>query len=206
MINLYAEHIFPRLLDWAMRSPPIRRQREKVIPLAQGQVLEIGAGSGLNFRYYDPEKVRQLWALEPSEALRRKASERARAVRFPVTFLGCGAEKIPLDDEVADAVVVTYALCTIPDVTTALSEMYRVLKPAGALLFSEHGKAPTWGVAGVQRLLDPAWTRMAGGCHLNRDVSALLREAGFRTDAIQSRYLPGPKWVQYHSWGSARRG
>ena len=203
MTSFYDRWILDPLLDRAMRLPPFPKQREKTIPSATGYVLEIGAGSGLNLEYYNPDSVEQLWALEPSEPARKRAATRARSLRFPVTFLPHGAERIPLGDAVVDTVVLTYVLCTIPDVTTALAEIKRVLRPDGSLVFTEHGKAPDGGPSRIQNLLNPIWKRLAGGCHLNRSAHELLSNAGFNVEAT-SDYLPGPRWLSYHTWGVAR--
>lgn len=204
-MGLYARYVLPKLLDFAMRQEPIMQQRQKVVPQARGRVLEIGIGSGLNLAFYDRARVAKLWGLDPSEELRRIASERARAAGMEVEFLGLPSEQIPLDDGSVDTIVTTYTLCTIPDVARALGEMRRVLAPEGTMVFSEHGRAPDPGVARWQDRLDGIWGCIAGGCHLNRSIADLIRGAGFRIDALETAYLPGPRPFVHTYWGSATR-
>lgn len=202
-MGLYDRYVLPRLLDFAMRQKPIMMQREKVVPQAAGRVLEIGIGSGLNLAFYDRGRVVKLWGLDPSEELRRIARERATAAGIEVEFLGLPGEQIPLDAGSVDTVVSTYTMCTIPDVARALGEMRRVLAPGGTLLFSEHGRAPDASVARWQNRLDGFWGKIAGGCHLNREIATLLRDARFRVDALDTAYLPGPRPFTFTYWGRA---
>ncbi|MCC6847064.1 MAG: class I SAM-dependent methyltransferase [Deltaproteobacteria bacterium] len=204
-MGFYARHVLPTILDWVMRQEPIRRQREKVVPRAHGEVLEVGVGSGLNLPHYDRARITKLYALDPSLELQRLARRRADAARLPIEFLPVSGEKIPLPDASADSIVVTYTMCTIPDVATALAEMRRVLRPGGALLFSEHGRAPDAGVARWQDRLNPLWRRLAGGCNLNRAIPDLLGDAGFALPELASLYLPGPRPWTYTYWGAATR-
>ena len=204
-MGLYDRFVLPKLLDFAMRQKPIMLQRQKVVPQARGRVLEIGIGSGLNLGFYDRAQVRRLWGLDPSEELRRLARERARAAGIDVEFLGLPSEQIPLEDESVDTVLSTYTLCTIPDVSRALAEMRRVLAPDGALIFSEHGRAPDGHVARWQDRLDRVWGKIAGGCHLNRSIAELIGDAGFRIDTLETMYLPGPRPFTYTFWGRAVR-
>lgn len=205
-MGLYDRYVLPRLLDFAMRQKPITMQRQKVVPQASGRVLEIGIGSGLNLAFYDRSRVVKLWGLDPSEELRRIAQERARAAGLEVEFLGLPGEQIPLDDASVDTVVSTYTMCTIPDVARALGEVRRVLAPSGVLVFSEHGRAPDAGVARWQDRLDGVWGKIAGGCHLNRSIDGLIRDAGLRLDALDAMYVPGPRPFTYTYWGRAARG
>jgi len=204
-MGLYDRYVLPKVLDFAMRQKPITLQRQKVVPQARGRVLEIGIGSGLNLGFYDRTQVQKLWGLDPSEELRRLARERARAANIDVDFLGLPSEQIPLEDASIDTVVSTYTLCTIPDVARALGEMRRVLAPDGVLLFSEHGRAPDASVERWQNRLDRVWGKIAGGCHLNRSVADLIRDAGFRIDTLDTMYLPGPRPFTYTFWGRASR-
>jgi ubiquinone/menaquinone biosynthesis C-methylase UbiE len=204
-MGIYDRYVLPKLLDFAMRQKPIMMQRQKVVPQAQGRVLEIGIGSGLNLSFYDRDRVVKLWGLDPSEELRRIARERAQAAGMDVEFLGLPGEQIPLEDASVDTVVSTYTLCTIPDVERALGEMRRVLAPGGTLVFSEHGRAPDEGVARWQNRLDGFWGSLSGGCHLNREIARLIGDAGFRIDALDNMYLPGPRPFTYTFWGRASR-
>jgi len=203
-MGFYERTILPRIIDLSCGTNAVRRQRDKVVPLAAGRVLEVGAGSGLNFPYYDAAKVERVFALEPSEVMRARAKERTEAAPFPIEPLGLKGEKIPLDDKSVDTVLITYTMCTIPGVAEALAGMHRVLKPSGRLVFCEHGLAPDPGVQRWQHRLNPFWKRIAGGCNLNRDIPALLKEAGFRIEAMDTMYLPGPRFASFNYWGTAK--
>jgi ubiquinone/menaquinone biosynthesis C-methylase UbiE len=191
-MSFYQRHILPYLLHLAMRQKPLVPFRRRVIGAAEGRVLEIGIGSGLNLPLYGPN-VRSVVGLEPSPELMRMARERGRAASTSIEFLEASAEAIPLGDRSVDAVVTTWTLCTIPNAAGALTEMRRVLKPDGALLFVEHGRAPEPSVARWQDRLDPLWSRIAGGCHLNRKIDDLISASGFRIEALRNARLPGPR-------------
>lgn len=201
-MSIYERRVLPRLIHFACGTELIRRQRQKLIPLAGGVVLEIGFGSGLNLPFYDRARVTRLTGVEPSEELRKLAQRSADAF-LPLEFIGPSAEAISLANASVDTVVSTYTLCTIPDVDSALREIRRVLKPGGLLLFSEHGRAPETAVCRWQDRLNPLWKRVAGGCNLNRDIPELLTAAGFRLNRLEQSYLPGPRAMTFNSAGSA---
>ncbi|GLQ20431.1 class I SAM-dependent methyltransferase [Algimonas porphyrae] len=205
-MGLYDSVILPCLLNAACGTKPIARQREKVVPYARGHVVEIGIGSGLNLSHYDAGSVDRVTGIDPDEALWAKAATRAARCDFPVERLGLSGESLPLDDCCADTVLVTYALCTIPDPVAALREMGRILKPDGEILFCEHGRAPDPSVARWQDRIDPVWKRIAGGCHSGRDIPALFTQAGLHLARLQQMYIPGPKPLSYNYWGAATRG
>jgi ubiquinone/menaquinone biosynthesis C-methylase UbiE len=206
-MGFYDRVILPRFINCACGSKPIMKQREKVVPQASGTVLEIGIGTGLNLPYYDAQKVERLIGLDPSEESWKLAGERAAHLDFDVEFIGLPGEQIPLEDASVDTVVVTFALCTIPDPIAALKGMARVLRPGGSLIFCEHGKAPDAQVVKWQDRINPMWRRMAGGCNLNRDIPALLNAGGFAVSDMHTGYLPStPKFAGYNYWGSATRG
>ncbi len=188
-MSFYERHVLPRLLDLVMRDPDMAALRARFVPLAEGRVLEIGIGSGLNLPFYRPGAVSTLFGLDPSDRLRRLASRRLGQVPFPVALLGFSAEGIPLGDRSVDCVVSTWTLCSIPDAGKALAEARRVLKPGGRLIFIEHGRAPDIGVAAWQDRLNGVWGRIGGGCNLNRDIGALVRGAGFAVDGLETGYL-----------------
>jgi SAM-dependent methyltransferase len=203
-MGFYERKVLPHFINCVCGSSPIMRQREKIVPRAHGAVLEIGIGTGLNLPYYDASKVERLIGLDPSERSWELAGERARAVTFPVEFIGLGGEEIPLADASVDTVVVTFSLCTIPDPVAALHGMARVLKPGGCLLFAEHGAAPDPGVRKWQDRLDRPWGALAGGCHLNRSIPEILQQGGFAVDDLQTMYLPGtPRFAGFNYWGTA---
>ena len=199
----YERYLLPHLIDFACGMKPIREQREKVVPLASGKVLEIGIGTGLNLRHYDKTKLETLVGLDPALDMHRLARKRMRKAGLAVELVGLSAEQIPYADHSFDTVVLTYTLCSIPDPASALKEMRRVLRPQGRLLFCEHGLAPDDSVRRWQRRLNPLWGRVGGGCQLDRDIPALLGAAGFRSPDLQAAYLPGPRPLMFNYWGSA---
>lgn len=202
--ELYDHHILPHLIDAVMRSPMATREREQLIPQARGRVLEIGAGSGLNFPHYTGD-VSKLFALEPHQKLIRKAAPLAAAAPFDVEFIALDGEDLALDAHSIDTIVTTWTLCSIADPGKALHAMRRVLKPDGQLLFVEHGRAPDAGLARWQDRLNPAWTCIGGGCNLNRRPDTLIKDAGFVLESLEEGYLEGPKLLTYHYKGVARR-
>jgi ubiquinone/menaquinone biosynthesis C-methylase UbiE len=203
-MGFYDKHILPRFINCACGAKPVMKQREKVVPRASGTVLEVGIGTGLNLPYYDPARVERLIGLDPSENSWKLAGERAAHLDFDVEFIGLPGEQIPLDDDSVDTVMVTFSLCTIPDPVSALHGMARVLRPGGSLIFCEHGCAPDPSVRKWQDGINPLWGKIAGGCHLNRDIPALLGEGGFNITEMNTAYLPGtPRFAGYNFWGMA---
>lgn len=203
-MGFYSDRFLPRCIDCGCAAKPIGKQREKVVPQAEGRILEVGMGSGLNIPFYSVEKVELVWGLEPSAGMREKARPRVEAAPFELRMLDQPGEDIPLDDNSADTVVLTYTLCTIPGWKAALEQMRRVLKPGGKLLFSEHGRAPDDNVRRWQDRIDPLWPRLAGGCHLNRDIPSLLAQGGFDVRRLETMYLPStPKIAGFTYWGYA---
>lgn len=202
-MGLYQRYIVPRLTHLAMRQKQLIPFRRRLVGAAEGRVLEIGIGSGLNLPLYGGA-VDSVIGLEPSPELMRMARERASAAPAPVTLLEASAEALPLDSASIDTVVTGWTLCTIPDAARALAEMRRVLKPGGALLFVEHGRAPEPAVARWQDRLDPLWSRIAGGCHINRKMDDLISGNGFRIEAIGNTRLPGPRTHNFLYEGRAR--
>ena len=204
-MSFYDRNILPHVLACACASKPITKQRQKIVPQADGVVLEIGAGAMTNLAYMNPERVERLIAIEPSEALRRKAEKAIDGAPFEVSLSGHLAEALPLEDASVDTILFTYVLCTIPDWEAALAEARRVLKPGGKILWAEHGLAPDDRVARVQRTVEPLWKRLAGGCHLTRSTTGLLRSGGFQITEENAQYLPGtPRFAGYNTWGEAR--
>lgn len=202
-MGLYAKYILPRLIDSAMGDRPIMRQRQKIVPLAKGKVLEIGMGSGRNLPFYDAGQLEKLYGLEPSAPLQAMARKAAEAAGLQPELIDSGAEEIPLASDSIDTVLVTYTLCSIAEVERALAEMHRVLKSSGTLLFCEHGRAPDASVRRWQDRLNPLWRHIAGGCNMNRDIPQLLKSHGFKLHNLEQLYLPGPRILRYDSWGSA---
>ena len=205
-MGFYNEVIVPRLVTCACGTKPILKQRQKVVPLAKGAVLEIGMGAGQTLPYYDSNSVTSLVGIDPCQTSWRLAQPRAKALGIPLEFVEGSAEGMPLPDAHFDTVLMTYSLCTIPDAGAALAETYRVLKPGGRLVFCEHGEAPDASVAQWQRRVNPTWRRLLGGCNLNRPIVSLIRDAQFRVGRFDQMYLPGtPRIAGYNVWGSAER-
>ena len=202
-MGFYAKHILPRCLDKACGIGPITKQREKIVPLAEGVVLEIGIGSGQNLPHYDASKVTKIIGVDPDDHIWKRSEKRRTACPIDIERIGLSGEDIPLDTNIADSVVITYSLCTIPDPVKALREMTRILKPGGQILFSEHGKAPDAKVHRWQNRIDPLWKKIAGGCHSGRDIPALFHQADLKLLDLQEMYIPGPKVLGYNYWGAA---
>jgi ubiquinone/menaquinone biosynthesis C-methylase UbiE len=203
-MSFYDDRIMPCLTNLACSSKPARKQREKIVPRAYGDVLEIGFGSGLNLPHYDRASVRRVFGLEPSAGMRRLAARRIEQAGIDVELIDLPGEQIPLDDNSVDSVLVTYTLCTIEDAVSALRGMRRVLKPGGHLFFCEHGKAPDQGVHRWQRRINPAWRLVSGGCNMDRDIPSLLTSAGFNIEDDNRMYIPGIRALSYNFWGAAR--
>jgi len=203
-MGLYSKYILPRAIHFACSLKPAIMQRGKVVPLASGRVLEIGIGSGLNLPFYVPGKVECLWGLDPSRENWAVQEGKRTPVDFEVRFLEASAAAIPLADASADSILITYTMCSLPDVPQALEEMRRVLKPGGQLIFCEHGAAPDAGVRRWQERLNPLWRRLSGGCNLNRSAPELLQQAGFTILSMKAAYIPGWKPASFNYWGTAR--
>ena len=207
MTNFYDRHVLPRLIGCACGAGPIRRQRVKIVPRARGRVLELGIGGGLNLAFYDPARVQSVTGVDPSEGLRRLALAAPRPASLQVEILAGEAEALPFDSGSFDSVVCTFTLCSVHTPAAVLSEARRVLKPTGALLYSEHGLSPGPKVQRWQRRIGPFWTPLAGGCHLTRPVTASIEAAGFTIEDVETMYLPkAPRALGWCEWGPARPG
>ncbi len=202
-MSWYEDNVLPHMINLACSVNPVRKQREKIVPLAEGDVLEIGIGSGLNLPFYDPQKVRKIWGLEPSEGMRRLAAKNLKGMNLDLEFIDLPGEEIPLESNSVDTVLVTYTLCTIPDAVTALEGMRRVLKPSGRLLFCEHGTAPDENIRRWQDRLNTGWSKIAGGCNMNRNILEMINAAGFHIVDDERMYIPGLRILSYNYWGSA---
>src|SRR6266446_798012 len=200
----YRDHIYPRLVSALGDPKPIREVRQRMIPLTQGEVLEIGVGPGVNFVLYDPKKVSKVYALEPNPGMIRLA-EQHRRTELNVEFLDLPGERIPLGDGSVDTVVSTFTLCTIPGVADAIRGIGRVLRPGGQFLFFEHGLSPDIRVRRWQERTEPLFQWAFEGCQVTRDIPALIKEGGFRVERMETGYLaPFPKSGSYCFWGVAR--
>ena len=201
--KLYDKYVCPHLINYAMKMKPFRKQREKVIPSASGRVLEIGIGSGLNFNYYNKENVSEVFAVEPDSILLEKAQQNAKINNINLNVQQLKAEELPFDNNSFDTIISTYTMCSIPGLSSAMSEINRVVKPNGKLLFSEHGKSPDMNVFKWQKRMNGIQKRIAGGCHLDVDIPNEIIKANFKLNKIDSMYVPGPKFLSYHYWGVA---
>jgi ubiquinone/menaquinone biosynthesis C-methylase UbiE len=202
-MGFYQDQVVPLLINLSMRQKNLAAYRGRVVPAAEGRVLEIGIGSGLNLPFYS-SNARQVIGLEPSLKLLAMARRSGRATSQHVKFIEGSAEKIPLDNGSIDTVVTTWTLCSIPAASEALREVRRVLKPAGRLLFVEHGRAPEPNVQWWQDRLTPIWKRLGGGCHLNRAIGSLIEDAEFQFERLETGYMRGPKPMTFMYEGSAR--
>jgi ubiquinone/menaquinone biosynthesis C-methylase UbiE len=202
-MGFYANRIVPVLIDLSMRNQLLRPYRRRVIGAAEGRVLEIGVGSGLNLPWYGANVMRVI-GLDPSPRLLAKARARAGDMADVITFIEGRAEAIPLADASVDTIVTTWTLCSVPNAPAGLAEMRRVLVPAGRLLFVEHGRSPDARVRWWQDRLTPMWKQIGGGCHLNRAISELIEGAGFRMERLETGYMKGPKPMTFMYEGSAR--
>lgn len=204
-MSFYERHILPHMINLGCGAKSVQEQRKKVVPLAEGRVLEIGIGSGLNIPYYDSKKVEFIWGLEPSEGMRKKAQRNLGRSVVEVKWLDLPGEEIPLEDNSADTILLTYTLCTISDWYTALRQMHRVIKPGGKLLFCEHGAAPDKSVLKWQNRINPIWKVICGGCHLNRPIPEYIEKGGFSIERMEAGYLPKtPKFAGYNYVGIAK--
>ena len=202
--DLYEKMVLPKLCDKCCGTKPINYQRKKVVPLAKGVVLEVGIGSGLNIPFYNKNNIEKIIGLDPSEELNVLAKRVADDNGIQIDFLINGAEDIDLPDNCVDTILITYTLCTIPNLNKSMSEMKRVLKPGGKFIFCEHGIAPDINIIKWQRRINPIWGIFFGGCNINRNIPQIISESGFNISNLNQMYLPStPKIVGYNYWGEA---
>jgi ubiquinone/menaquinone biosynthesis C-methylase UbiE len=200
----YKDHVYPHLVAMLGNPKPIRNIRQRIVPWAQGTVLEIGVGPGVNFPHYDPMKVSKVFALEPNSGMIRRAEEQRRQTKLDIEFLDLPGERIPLAESSVDTVVSTFTLCTIPGVVDAIQGIARVLKPGGKFIFFEHGLAPDPPVRRWQERTEPFFQWAFEGCHVTRDIPSLIREGGFTINQMETGYLaPFPKSGSHCFWGVA---
>jgi ubiquinone/menaquinone biosynthesis C-methylase UbiE len=197
--RFYDKRILPPLTALTCSDRNTGRWRDQAFGGVSGDVLEVGFANGTNLLHY-PEAVRRVYAVEPSDAAWRHAQRRIEAFGRPVERIGLDGAQLALPDGSVDAVVSAYTMCTIPDLPAALAEMHRVLRPGGALHFIEHGLSPDADVADRQHRWTPRWGKVAGGCHLDRDIPALVEHAGFNLSDLETFYLPGPEFARPWTW------
>ena len=205
MASLYNRFILPRLLKCSCSAPPVMKLRAQVVPKAEGRVLELGIGMGLNLAFYDPARVSSVTGVDPAAELRAIAEAAPHDPRLSVRVEDGTAENLPFEAAAFDCVVCTFTLCSVHTPDRALSEARRVLKPGGRLLYCEHGLAPDPEVAKWQRRIEPVWKAIAGGCHLTRPVTTAIEAAGFKVIRRDSQYIPhAPRIAGWVEWGEAR--
>ena len=201
--QFYERKVLPTICNCCCSLGPIQKQREKIVPLAKGIVLEIGIGSGLNIPFYNKNNISKIIGLDPSEELNAMALELAKENSLDIDFIISGAESMNLESNSIDTVLVTYTLCTIPEVLSSIHEIKRVLKSEGKLLFCEHGMSPNKNTRMLQNFLNPVWGLIFGGCNLNRNIPELI-STEFNIINIEKMYLPKtPKFIGYNLWGTA---
>jgi len=202
-MGIYNKYILPKAINWACKQKPMTYQRKKIVPLAEGKILEIGIGSGLNLPFYLKDKTKHLTAIDPSIETWNENTVDLQKLPFEFEFHQAFAENIPAENNSFDSVVLTYTLCTIKDTYKSLEEIRRVLKPNGKLLFCEHGKAPDKAIQKWQNRINPLWKRIGGGCNLNKDIPTIIESNGFNLNKIDSMYIPGWKPASFNYWGVA---
>lgn len=204
-MSLWSRVFVPRVVNCACGSGLLSSCRQKIVPRAFGHVLEIGCGGGPNFSFYKADNVTQLTALDPDKVMIKAAQKMAKGYNgFPIKLVQTGAEILPFEDQTFDCVLFTFVLCTIPDWRAALTEIRRVLKPNGSVLFCEHGRAPDVAIAKWQRRIEPIWKPLAGGCHLTRNTTDMFNESGFEMKQIDEGYMrKAPKFAGYITQGEA---
>jgi len=203
-VPFYRDHIYPHLVSALDDPAPIREVRQRLIPLAQGKVLEIGVGPGANFLHYDPARVSKVYALEPNPGMIRLATQQRRRTKLDIELLNLPGERIPLEDSSVDTVVSTFTLCTVLGVVEVIRGMGRVLRPDGKFIFFEHGLSPDPRVQRWQRWSEPIPHWVFEGCHVTRDIPSLITQGGFKIEEMEMAYLASfPRSWSYSWWGTA---
>jgi len=202
--KIYDKYVLPKILSFTCNTKPINYQRKKIIPSATGFVVELGVGAGANFRYYKPEKILKVIAIDPSSELNILAREEAKKYNIEIQILNQSAENIPFEDNSIDTVVSTYTLCSIPNPDQTMREVYRVLKPNGVFLFSEHGRSPDRFTVFIQDQVEFFYPFISGGCHCNRDIKKIISNSNLEFQSLDTTYLPGTqKFLGFNYWGTA---
>lgn len=204
--NFYDTNVVPKLLTVLCNTKPNHYQRQKIVPLATGDVVEIGVGPGLNLQYYNTTNVNKVIGIDPSDELNKIAKRNANKLNLNIEFNLSSAESIDLPTSSVDSVVCTFSLCSIPDPKKALNEIYRILKPGGKYFFCEHGISPDFSTKVFQNITNIFYPKLSGGCHANRDIPKLITDSGLKIDEKDTMYLPGSvKFLGFNYWGVAIR-
>lgn len=195
----------PKLIGCACAQPQIMKARARIVPQASGDVLELGCGGGINMQFYDPAEISSFSGLDPSPGLLDRSHKAASEKGMKADIRGGIGEAMPFDDASFDTLLVTFTLCSVDDQQQVLSEMRRVLRPDGKVLFLEHGSAPDAGVQKWQRRIEPMWKRISGNCHLTRPITDAYKTAGFAVADVEKDYMPKtPRPFGWIEWGEAR--
>ena len=201
---MYDKYILPYVLNCTCGQKPFVKQRQKLVPMAKGKVLEVGIGSGLNMPYFDTSKIISVVGIDPSEELIQLAEKRIDDSMPDIDFVISKAEEMQFNDNSFDTVLITYTMCTVDDVLASLMQIKRVLKSDGQLLFCEHGLAPDEKIVKWQNRINKFWPTISGGCNINKNIPHLIGEAGFTMPNMEQMYLPKtPKIFGYNYWGTA---
>ena len=204
MASWWERHGVPRLIKCACSQGQIMKVRSKIVPHAEGDVLELGCGGGINMEFYAPARIRSFTGLDPSPELLTMSRAAAAAHGMAADIVGGFGEAMPFESGRFDTVVTTFTLCSVADQAAVLAEIRRVLKPGGTALFLEHGAAPDASVAKWQRRIEPIWKRIGGNCHLTRPISDAYEKAGFAVDRQAAAYIPkSPRPFSWYEYGAA---
>ncbi len=201
-MGVYERQVLPRMVELTCGGSEMARWRRRTVEGLHGSIVELGFGSGLNAELY-PDEVDQVFAVEPNLVARQRSQRHTDGASARIEFVGLDGAALPLGTDSCDGALVTFTLCTIPDVDRALAELRRVLRPGGALHFLEHGRSPDAKVHTWQRRIEPVQQRLGGGCHLTREPATMIRDAGFDLVEIEERYVKGPKPWCWFSLGRA---
>ena len=203
-MSLYDKYILPHLLNCTCNQNPFIHQRRKVVPLAKGNILEIGIGSGLNIPFYEEEGIDKIWGIDPSEELIAMAKNQVKDDTPEIELIISKAEDIDFDDAFFDTILMTYTMCTISNLSGAFTQLKRVIKPTGKLIFCEHGMAPDKSVVKWQNRINTFWPKISGGCNINKEIPSIIESSGFSILDLENMYLPKtPKVLGYNYWGTA---
>lgn len=195
----------PKLIGFCCAQPQIMKARSRIVPQAEGDVLELGCGGGINMQFYDPARIKSFSGLDPSPALLDASNAAAQAKGMTVDIRAGIGEAMPFADASFDTVLVTFTLCSVQEQHQVLHEMRRVLRPGGKALFLEHGSAPDAPVQKWQRRIEPLWKRIGGNCHLTRPITGAYEAAGFKIARAEKAYMPKtPRPFGWIEWGEAR--
>jgi ubiquinone/menaquinone biosynthesis C-methylase UbiE len=203
--NWWERNMVPRLIGCACAQPQIMKARSRIVPQADGDVLELGCGGGINMAFYNPVKINSLAGIDPSPALLERSREAAQAIGLDADIRSGIGEALPFADANFDTVLITFTLCSVDEQAQVLKEIRRVLRSGGKALFLEHGSAPDASVQKWQRRIEPIWKRIGGGCHLTRPIIAAYEAAGFKIISADKGYMPkSPRPFSWIEWGEAR--